>query len=68
MCARVLGVCIGGDRGSGYVESKNQLLRSLDDQNEEPKLRKLEKDIVANSEPSRHWPMGFWWENNFIGL
>ena len=32
-----------------YIESKNQLLRSLDDQNEEPKLRKLGKDIVATA-------------------
>ena len=34
----ILGVCVGGDRGSGYVESKHQLLRSIDDVNPDPAL------------------------------
>lgn len=63
----VLGVCIGGDRGSGYVESKNQLLRSLDDQNEEPKLRKLEKDIVATANRLGIGPMGFGGKTTLLG-
>ena len=45
----VLGVTIGGDRGSGYIASKEQLFRTLDDVNEIPALKKLEKDIVATS-------------------
>ena len=42
----MLGVTIGGDRGSGYIASKEQLLRTLDDKNEVPVFKKLEKDIV----------------------
>src|SRR3954452_12218880 len=30
----ILGVCIGGDRATGYEFSKQQFLRNLDDQNE----------------------------------
>ena len=38
----VLGVCIGGDRGAGYIESKEQLLRRLDDTNSIASLAELE--------------------------
>src|SRR6476660_10524942 len=37
----ILGVCIGGDRATGYEFSKQQLLRKLDDQNENPELGRL---------------------------
>src|SRR5262245_51612245 len=33
-----LGVCIGGDRASGYEHAKEQLLRELDDTNPDPEL------------------------------
>ena len=42
----VLGVTIGGDRGAGFVDSKEQLLRKLDDESSVPELAKLEKDIT----------------------
>jgi len=42
----ILGVCIGGDRATGYEYSKQQLLRKLDDRNDNPELEKLEQDIV----------------------
>ena len=38
----ILGICIGGDRGSGYLHSKHQLLRPLDDVNPDPVLAELE--------------------------
>ena len=41
----ILGVCIGGDRATGYELSKTQFLRRLDDRNTEPKLDALEQDI-----------------------
>ena len=34
----ILGVCIGGDRATGYELSKTQFLRDLDDENELPAL------------------------------
>src|SRR4051812_37845770 len=41
----ILGICIGGDRATGYEQSKQQLLRKLDDQNSQPELNRLEQDI-----------------------
>jgi len=34
----ILGVCIGGDRATGYEYSKQQFLRKLDDRNDNPDL------------------------------
>ena len=46
--AGALGVCIGGDRTSGYQHAKEQLFRLLDDTNPDPKLAELE-DYVMNA-------------------
>ena len=37
-----VGVCIGGDRTSGYLHAKEQLFRTLDDRNPDPRLAELE--------------------------
>src|SRR5437773_5874354 len=42
----ILGVCIGGDRATGYEFSKQQFLRRLDDRNDNEELERLEQDIV----------------------
>jgi fumarate hydratase class I len=63
----VLGVCIGGDRGAGYMESKEQLLRSLDDKNEVKDLAKLEKEIVETSNKLGIGPMGFGGKTTLLG-
>ena len=63
----VLGVCIGGDRGSGYIESKEQLLRSLDDKNSHKDLKKLEADIVETSNKLGIGPMGFGGKTTLLG-
>ena len=63
----VLGVCIGGDRGSGYVHSKEMLLRHLDDKNEHKDLKKLEKDIVETSNKLGIGPMGFGGKTTLLG-
>src|SRR5437660_4177215 len=34
----ILGICIGGDRATGYEYSKRQLLRTLEDQHTDPEL------------------------------
>tara|TARA_Y100000768_G_scaffold383411_2_gene365523 strand:+ start:19185 stop:20087 length:903 start_codon:yes stop_codon:yes gene_type:complete len=54
-----LGICIGGDRGSGQMHAKEQLLRKLDDTNPIPELAKLEKDIVKTANKLGIGPMGF---------
>lgn len=55
----ILGVCIGGDRGSGYIHAKEQLLRTLDDTNPDPVLGELEQRVVEKANQSGIGPMGF---------
>ncbi|MGH7970056.1 MAG: fumarate hydratase, partial [Limisphaerales bacterium] len=55
----ILGVCIGGDRATGYEHSKKQLLRRLDDRNPQPELDRLERDIVETANKLGIGPMGF---------
>ena len=63
----VLGVTIGGDRGSGYVHSKEQLLRRLDDENTIEDLATLEKDIVSTANELGIGPMGFGGKTTLLG-
>lgn len=63
----VLGICIGGDRGAGYIESKEQLLRKLDDKNSIPELALLEKEIVETSNKLGIGPMGFGGKTTLLG-
>jgi fumarate hydratase, class I len=55
----ILGVCIGGDRATGYVHAKEQLLREIDGRSEDPVLRELEERIVTKANQSGIGPMGF---------
>ena len=55
----ILGVCIGGDRGTGYGFAKEQLLRELDDTNTDAVLADLEKRVVEKANQSGIGPMGF---------
>jgi len=55
----ILGVCIGGDRGTGYMHAKEQLLRELDAPNADPVLDQLERTIVEKANRSGIGPMGF---------
>lgn len=63
----VLGICIGGDRGAGYIESKEQLLRRLDDTNSVLELAELEKEIVETSNKLGIGPMGFGGKTTLLG-
>ena len=54
----ILGVCIGGDRASGYEEAKLQLLRNLADTNPDPALARLERRILRESNSLGIGPMG----------
>ncbi|TVR43781.1 MAG: fumarate hydratase [Planctomycetota bacterium] len=63
----ILGVAIGGDRASGYVESKTQLLRPLDDSNPDPLLAELEERIVTKANKSGIGPMGFGGKTTLLG-
>ncbi len=63
----ILGVCIGGDRATGYEFSKQQLLRTLDDHNPDPRLDELEHDIVDTSNKLGIGPMGFGGKTTLLG-
>src|SRR6516162_8984264 len=63
----ILGVCIGGDRATGYEASKQQLLRKLDDHNPNPDLHKLEQDIVETANKLGIGPMGFGGKTTLLG-
>jgi fumarate hydratase class I len=54
-----LGVCIGGDRATGYDHAKEQLLRDVDDTNPDPKLAALEARILQEANKLDIGPMGF---------
>lgn len=63
----ILGVCIGGDRASGYAHSKVQFLRKIDDANGDPVLGDLEERIVAKANQSGIGPMGFGGTTTLLG-
>jgi fumarate hydratase class I len=54
-----LGVCIGGDRASGYEFAKEQLLRTCDDANPDAELNALEHRVLAEANKLNIGPMGF---------
>jgi fumarate hydratase class I len=62
-----IGVCIGGDRTSGYVEAKQQLFRSLDDINADARLAALEAEIMGTVNTLGVGTMGFGGQVSLIG-
>ncbi len=64
----VLGICIGGDRVSGFEESKRQLLRPLPDTNPVPELAALEETILTQANTLGVGPMGFGGRTTLIGV
>ena len=64
----VLGVCIGGDRATGYELSKTQFLRRLDDRNPNSTLDTLEQDILKTANELGIGPMGFGGKTTLLGV
>jgi fumarate hydratase class I len=62
-----VGVCIGGDRTSGYMYAKEQLFRTLDDENADPRLGALERSIMDQANRLGVGPMGFSGTTSLIG-
>ena len=62
-----IGVCIGGDRASGYHFAKLQLFRTLDDTNPDPTLAKLEKECIEEANKLGVGTMGFGGRASLIG-
>jgi len=63
----ILGIAIGGDRGSSYAASKETLLRQLDDNNSNPELASLEKRLTEESNQLGIGPMGFGGRTTVLG-
>jgi len=64
----ILGVCIGGDRVTGFEESKHQLFRRLDDRNPDPELAALEERLLREGNELGVGPMGFGGRTTLLGV
>lgn len=64
----VIGACFGGDRGSGFAESKRQLLRRLDDRNPVPELDRMEQRLMEQANSLDIGPMGFGGATTVLGV
>jgi fumarate hydratase class I len=62
-----VGVCIGGDRTSGYLHAKEQLFRTLDDVNPDARLAELEASVMAKVNDLKIGTMGFGGRVTLIG-
>src|ERR671912_214212 len=62
-----VGVCIGGDRTSGYLHAKEQLFRTLDDINTDPRLAAIEDAVMDGANQLTVGPMGFGGRTSLIG-
>lgn len=64
----IVGVCIGGDRATGYEWSKNQFLRKLDDRSSVKVLGRLEERILKESRQLEIGPMGLGGVTTLLGV
>lgn len=64
----VLGITIGGDRGSGYLKAKQALLRRLDEPNPDPTLDAFERRLFNDINQLNVGPMGFGGRTTVLGV
>src|SRR5262245_25042984 len=62
-----VGVCVGGDRTSGYTHAKEQLFRTLDDVNQDPRLAGIEASVMATVNSLEIGAMGFGGKVKIVG-
>lgn len=63
----ILGIAIGGDRGSSYYASKEVLFSSMEDTNPNPELAALETRLTEESNQLGIGPMGFGGKTTVLG-
>ncbi|MGW8249772.1 MAG: fumarate hydratase [Anaerolineales bacterium] len=63
----ILGVAIGGDRGSSYYASKETLFRQLEETNPNPQLAELEERLTGEANQLGIGPMGFGGKTTVLG-
>ncbi|MBI4771755.1 MAG: fumarate hydratase [Chloroflexi bacterium] len=64
----ILGVAIGGDRGSSYYASKEALFRRLEDTNPDPQLAAMEARLTEEANQLGIGPMGFGGQTTVLGV
>jgi fumarate hydratase class I len=64
----IIGVAVGGDRGSSYIRSKEQFFRPLEDKNQVPELAELEERLVEEANQLGIGPMGFGGKTTVLGV
>ncbi|NIS78993.1 MAG: fumarate hydratase [Anaerolineales bacterium] len=64
----ILGIAIGGDRGSSYYGSKEALLRKMEAPNPDSKLDTLEQRLTEDANQLGIGPMGFGGETTVLGV
>jgi fumarate hydratase class I len=64
----ILGVAIGGDRGSSYMGSKRQFFRRLDDVSPDPDLASFEQQLTGEANQLGIGPMGFGGKTTVLGV
>jgi fumarate hydratase class I len=64
----ILGVAIGGDRGSSFAASKEVLLRPLDDVLPDAELARFETRVLEEGNQLGIGPMGFGGETTLLGV
>ncbi len=63
----ILGIAIGGDRGSSYAASKEVLFRALEDENSNPELAQMEQQLTDEANQLGIGPMGFGGNTTLLG-
>ena len=63
----ILGIAVGGDRGSSYYASKEVLFRQLDDSNDNAELADLEERLTDEANQMGIGPMGFGGQTTVLG-
>lgn len=64
----ILGVCIGGDRATGFEVAKEQLLRPLGDSAADRRLCALERQLLEEANSLGIGPMGLGGKTTLLGL
>ena len=64
----VLGVAVGGDRGTSYIKAKQQLFRPLEDESSDPQLAELEERLYEEANQLGIGPMGFGGKTSVLGV
>ncbi|HKZ44308.1 MAG TPA: fumarate hydratase [Anaerolineales bacterium] len=63
----VLGVSFGGDRGAGYLASKEVLFNQLDEGSHDPNLAEMEERLTQEANLMGIGPMGFGGKTTVLG-